>query len=313
MGDNRSYFSLHGKKPIIQLIGSLLIILLVGMFLFSITTFLGTLIFDVSIETLKSLTTDTSPKNIPFLRYLVITQDITIFILPGVIILTLLNRSDKSYFPDFIIPGLKEIFLVIILALSLIPIISFTGELNSGMHFPDWLSGVEQWMQEKEDSASGLIDIIIPSKTFGTLMLNLLTLAVIPAIGEELIFRGVFQKILTALFKSGTLAIWLTAFFFSAMHFQFFGFIPRVILGLIFGYLYFWSGTLWLPVISHFVNNAVPVIVAYLYSWDKVNVGLDTGLMKQFMELPVPIILSLVILFYLRKVYKNSSPPAIDS
>ena len=93
-------------------------------------------------------------------------------------------------------------------------------------------------------------------------------LAVLPAIGEELIFRGVFQKIFYDFFKSGHMAIWVTAFLFSALHFQFYGFIPRLILGLVFGYLFFWSGTLWLPVLSHFVNNAVPVIGVYIQGWD---------------------------------------------
>lgn len=128
------------------------------------------------------------------------------------------------------------------------------------------------------------------------MILNVLIIAVIPAIGEELIFRGVFQRIFYDLFKSGHVAVWITAFVFSAIHFQFFGFVPRFILGLVFGYLFLWSGTLWLPVISHFVNNAVPVIGAYIQGWDNVSSPPEITLWKKIIELSLPIIISIIIL-----------------
>jgi hypothetical protein len=136
--------------------------------------------------------------------------------------------------------------------------------------------------------------------------LNLVIIALTPAIAEELIFRGVFQRIFYNLFRSGHMAIWFTAFLFSTLHFQFFGFIPRFILGLVFGYLYFWSGTLWLPVISHFVNNAFPVVLAYTVGMDKLNAQIDIPLWKQAILLPLPVILSLVILNYFRNKSKSN-------
>ena len=114
-----------------------------------------------------------------------------------------------------------------------------------------------------------------------------------------------FQKILARLFRSGHLAIWVTAFIFSAIHFQFFGFIPRFILGLVFGYLFFWSGTLWLPVISHFINNAFPVILTYMQGGQKISVPVETPLWKQAIYLPLPVVIILVILFYFRNKYLN--------
>jgi membrane protease YdiL (CAAX protease family) len=175
------------------------------------------------------------------------------------------------------------------------------------MHLPDWLSGVEQWMIEKEDNATRLTDSLMTSNTFWIMILNVLVIAVMPAIGEELIFRGIFQKIFYNLFKSGHLAIWFTAFVFSAIHFQFFGFVPRFILGLVFGYLFLWSGTLWLPVISHFVNNAVPVIGAYIQGWEKSNAPMDITLWKQIIGLPLPIIISIIILLYFRNKNKKEA------
>jgi membrane protease YdiL (CAAX protease family) len=156
-------------------------------------------------------------------------------------------------------------------------------------------------MKAKEDNATHLIDLLIASNTFGIMIFNVFMLAVIPAIGEELIFRGVFQKIFYSLFKSGHLAIWITAFVFSALHFQFFGFIPRFILGLLFGYLFYWSGTLWLPVISHFVNNAVPVIGAYIQS--KGDFGIVSW--EQVIILPLITIIGIIILQYFRNKHKR--------
>ena len=205
------------------------------------------------------------------------------------------------------IPRINEVILVIILAFCIFPITGFTGRLNSEIHLPDWLPGIKQWMIEKEDYATRLIDMLMTSDTFWIMLMNLLMIAVIPAIGEELIFRGVFQKIFCNFFKSGHLAIWVTAFVFSAIHFQFFGFVPRFILGLVFGYLFFWSGTLWLPIISHFVNNAVPVIGEYIQGWDRVKISPDIPLWKQITGLILPITISIIILLYFRSKNKNEA------
>jgi hypothetical protein len=179
------------------------------------------------------------------------------------------------------------------------------------MHLPEWLSGIEQWMTEKEDKASDMIEMLIASDSFWMMMLNLLTIAVFPAIAEEMIFRGVLQKIFQKLFKSGHVAIWLTAFLFSTIHFQFFGFIPRFILGLAFGYIYFWSGILLFPVILHFINNAFPVILAYVQGMEKFSMNTVSPLWKQAVALPLPIAIGVVILIYFRnKSNEENTIPA---
>jgi membrane protease YdiL (CAAX protease family) len=232
---------------------------------------------------------------------MVISQEVSIFIIPALIILFLMKPAQQKYPRDFEKPVIIDVVLVIFLTFCIFPVTSFTGQLNSGLHFPDWLYGIERWMKAKEDNATHLIDLLIASNTFGIMIFNVFMLAVIPAIGEELIFRGVFQKIFYSLFKSGHLAIWITAFVFSALHFQFFGFIPRFILGLLFGYLFYWSGTLWLPVISHFVNNAVPVIGAYIQS--KGDFGIVSW--EQVIILPLITIIGIIILQYFRNKHKR--------
>jgi membrane protease YdiL (CAAX protease family) len=308
MNDIRSYFALYDRSPLIRLIISLLIIAVFGMLLLTLMFLVGALIFGIDPTTIsESLLSETGEANIDFLRYLVIMQDICLFIFPAIIILFLFEPDYPKSHVDLKVPRINEIALVILLAFCIFPVTSFTGELNSGLHLPDWLSGVEKWMTEKEDNADRLIGLLITSDTFWIMLLNLVMIAVLPSIGEEMIFRGVFQKIFYGFFKSGHPAIWITAIIFSTLHFQFFGLIPRLILGLVFGYLYFWSRTLWLPVIAHFVNNAVPVIGEYIKDMNYMTTQTDVVLWKQVIGLPVPIIAGSLILWYFKNKSRNNS------
>jgi uncharacterized protein len=306
MNNNKRSFKLYNEKPLFQLFVSLMIIAGVGMVLSLILLFAGMLILGSDLTVLQKSTSTLQGSDIAFMRYILIMQDITLFIIPSVIIMKLLKTEGDERMFEIKLPKLKEIGLVIILAFCLFPITGFTGQINSAMHLPGSLSGVEQWMIRQENKADDLLELLIVADTFPAMLLNLVMIAVLPAIAEELIFRGVFQKIFYKLFRSGHLAIWFSALIFSTIHFQFFGFIPRLILGLVFGYLFYWSGTLWLPVISHFVNNAVPVVLSYIQGVEKLKVPVDVPLLHQGLILPLPVITALLIMFYFRNKRKDS-------
>lgn len=306
MTDKRTYFTLYGKSPLYQLFVSMLIIMGIGIFLFSLLLLLGTQIFGSDYSIVDSPATVASQKDIMFLRYVMISQGIALFVIPALIILTLNKPPGRFSMPELKLPQLNDLALVIILAFCIFPLTSFTGQLNSGLLLPDWLSGVQEWMEVKEDNANNMIEALIVSNSSEVLILNLFMIAVLPALGEELIFRGVFQKIGYRLFKSGHLAVWIVAFLFSALHFQFFGFIPRFILGLFFGYLFLWGGTLWLPVLAHFVNNAVPVIGVYIKGWESMNNIQDISFWKQLTGLAIPLVISLLIMQYFRNNYNKN-------
>ncbi len=138
--------------------------------------------------------------------------------------------------------------MVILLVFVINPFINFTGEINGRMHFPPWLEDMEEWMRTAEENAERLTRAFLEVKTTGGLLFNLLMVAVLPAIGEELLFRGVIQKQLSAWSGSHHWGIWLSAALFSALHMQFYGFLPRMLLGALFGYL---LGLEWLPVAPH--------------------------------------------------------------
>jgi uncharacterized protein len=306
MGDKQRLFKLYNESPLYQLFVSLSIIMGVGITLSIILTLAGTMIFGSDLTVLEKSTETLRNNDVGFLKYILIIQDISLFLVPSIIILIMMKPESSTGLSALKMPHLNETGLVIILALCILPVTSFTGQINAGMHLPEWLSGVEKWMVEKEDHANNIINQVMISHAFGSMILNLFVIAILPAVAEEILFRGVLQKILYNLFKSGHAAIWVTAFIFSTIHFQFFGFIPRFILGLVFGYLFFWSGTLWLPVISHFVNNAVPVLVAYIQGMEKFDAPVDAPVLKQVIALPLPIIISLIILFYFRNNSRNT-------
>jgi hypothetical protein len=277
----------------------------IGMALTLVLSFAGKLILSPGLNVLQKSASSMGSSDLAYMRYILIVQDVAVFIIPSTIILRLLRPGTARGLSETKLPELKEIGLVIILAFCIFPVTSFTGQINSVMHFPDFLSGVEGWMIRQEAKANDLLDLLIVADSFPVLLLNLLMIALLPAVAEELIFRGVLQKIFYRIFRSGHLAVWLVSFVFSTIHFQFFGFIPRLILGLVFGYLFYWTGTLWLPVISHFVNNAFPVIIAYVQGVEKLKAPVDMPLLHQIMVLPLALISGVIILIYFRNKRKD--------
>ena len=314
MNDKPRLFNLSHQKPLYQLFVALGIIVLIGTALTLVLIMPGLMYFDSDLSVLSKQSEILSPDDLSFIRYLLVVQDTALLLVPSYIILVLM-KSDKGYsLEELRIPDFKDISLVIVLTMCVIPVTAFTGEINSMLDLPPGLSGVEVWMTEKEQQADTMIKSLIAAGTFSTMLLNLFSLALMPAIAEEFIFRGVFQRIFARLFRSGHLAIWTTAFIFSAIHFQFFGFLPRFVLGLIFGYLYFWSGTLWLPVTAHFVNNAFPVIFSYAQGAESLTLPSGIPLWKQALALPVPIVIGMVVLLHFRRIYitaERSNVPQI--
>ena len=137
-------------------------------------------------------------------------------------------------------------------------------------------TGLEQWMRDSEENAKVLTESLLKMDSFGLLLSNMIVIAILPAIGEELFFRGTIQQLIQRSSKNPHIAIWVTAFLFSALHMQFLGFIPRMLLGALFGYLFYWSGNLWLPIIGHFINNGFAVMATYMIQQNKIGNQIET-------------------------------------
>lgn len=197
------------------------------------------------------------------LKYLQILNQISLFVVPPMLYVLLhqnsysetLNLNKKFHWP-LVLLSLTVLFCAI-------PVLDFSGEINQSLKLPSVFSSADQWMRQTEAEAIRLTGLFLNTNLLSGFLVNLLMMAVLPAIGEEFFFRGVLQKIFQQWFKNAHIGIVLTAVIFSIMHLQFFGFLPRLLLGLFIGYVFYWSGNLWIAIILHFVNNAVIVVYAF--------------------------------------------------
>jgi hypothetical protein len=146
------------------------------------------------------------------------------------------------------------------------------------MHLPSFLKDIEAWMRKMEDEGIATTMAILKMNSIRGFLINLTVIAVIPAICEEFIFRGSLQRTFLRIFKNPHVAIWTSAIIFSAIHFQFFGFFPRLFLGAAFGYIYFWTGSIWHAVLAHFLNNGFAVTMAFYFQKNNLPINQDENM-----------------------------------
>jgi len=231
----------------------------------------ATFFFAIELSEVEKYIDPQEPANIGFLKYLQIIISIGLFIIPPLLLNIFFRSQTTSYLQTKIKPTSTVIIATVITMLFSLPIINLFATMNEAMNLPDWLSSVEQWMRRAEDDAKILTLQFLKTSTPIGLIINILMIAIIPAVGEELLFRGILQKIFSDWIKNTHVAILITALLFSAFHFQFYGFIPRLMLGLLFGYLFLWSRSIWLPILAHFINNAIAVFFYFFYGNDLVE------------------------------------------
>jgi len=197
---------------------------------------------------------------------------------------------------------ISTIIITIVMVFSFMVVNTVFIEWNANIQLPESFGGFEQWATNLEESMADLTKYLTEFETPGYFILSVIIIAVIPGIGEELLFRGFLQNIFRRLIKNDHVAVWLAAFFFSFIHFQFYGFVPRLLLGALFGYLYLWSGNLLVPMVAHFLNNFVSLFSLYIY-----QKGLTDFDAESTEALPITYVLIFTVLFittlYYFKVY----------
>lgn len=151
----------------------------------------------------------------------------------------------------------------------------FIIEWNENIQLPEFMAGFERLARQMEDSMAETTAMFTTFDSFGTFLLAFVVVAILPGIGEELLFRGLLQNAVHRWSKNTHIAIWVSAFLFSAIHMQFYGLVPRMVLGALFGYLYVWSGNLWYPIIAHITNNGLSLIIAYMYQTEVTDLNPD--------------------------------------
>lgn len=272
-----AFTAFYNMKPFSQLMFSVFVIL-VSFLVFLVVALLAGIPF-FGMESMMNMATATNmldPETITILKYFQVVQAIGLFIVPPFILAYLFyGKMNETLFLNRQVSG-TTVLLVIALMIFASPFINLAGELNSQLQLPEWLSGLEQWMKSTEEKAAELTKAFLKVNSVYGLLFNIFMIAVLPALGEELLFRGVIQRIFTRWTRNHHWGIWISAILFSALHLQFYGFVPRMLLGALFGYLLVWSGSLWLPILAHFINNGFAVIAMYLIDKKVISPELET-------------------------------------
>ena len=155
--------------------------------------------------------------------------------------------------------------VTLLLSIVILPVVALLSQWNQAIELPQSLGGLQQWMADLDEQADAIMEMLTTRHTYGTLLVNIVVMAFLPALCEEFMFQGTIQAFLTKWIQKPHLAIWITALIFSIIHFQFSGFIPRLLLGAYLGYLFYWSRSLWLPILAHFLHNALSLLVDFSF------------------------------------------------
>jgi len=254
--------------------------------------------------------------SISSLRLMQTLQSFFVFIFPPFILTKLYKESPKDFL-HLRKPELTFVFIGILSIFLMIPLINVLVKWNAGMHLPEFLYRVESWMRASEDAAENVTQLMMKGTTWYDLVINLLIVGLLAGIGEEFLFRGLLQSLfakeigpVTNLNKKPAwvmhTTIWLVALLFSAIHLQFYGFIPRLLLGVWFGYLLWWSGSIWVPILAHFTNNSISTVITYLENKGTITKDPDQlGLNETWWLCLISIVLLTGCIIYLKQKQKN--------
>ena len=239
-------------------LGVLLALIIVGTVLGSIL--IGGMLFASGVHLADLMNQDFMTSGSPMMvRIILLVNHATMFLLPALVwAIIYYKKKWRNYLNlDF---NSKWIYVLAGIAFLFVayPLVAKSNEWNQGIDLPEW-------MNTMENQSADLLKKILTMDTVGALLINLIVIAIIPGIGEELIFRGIVQKEMQTFIKNPYIAIVVSAIIFSALHFQFQGFLPRFILGMILGLIYYWTGNLWISMAVHAFNNGMQVVATYLY------------------------------------------------
>ncbi|MCW3083455.1 MAG: putative metal-dependent rane protease [Bacteroidetes bacterium] len=249
------------------------------------------------------------PKTVALMYVLQIVSVIILFVAPAILIavfwtttrIRFLGIATKPRFATLIAAGFGILFAL--------PLIDWLSGINQQMHLPSALSGLEEWMKSTEAKAAGMTAVFTRGTTIGSLFLNLFVVAFLAAFSEELFFRGLLQKMAIQCFKNKHVAVWFGAIIFSAFHMQFYGFLPRMLMGAYLGYLFLWSGSLWPGILAHFLNNGIIVFLTWLSNRGAIAIDPDkiTGGQNQLAYVAGSVILVTACLYLVQRIEKKRS------
>ena len=238
------------------------------------------------------------------LRFMQICSQIFTFALPPIIYAMLVKEKPfKSL-------GFKKstvlwLILGVAMMYAIMPLNAVFGEWNASIKFPESLASFEKLMQELQERATEVMEKFVNVDTIGGLIINLFMIAGLAAIGEELLFRSVIQTSLIKVCKNAHVGIFIASAIFSLVHMEFYGLLPRLILGMLLGYMYYYSRSIWIPMAMHFVNNGTIVFLYYLNNIGAINIDVESFGETNVFVLILSIIAMIALFWFTIKLNKK--------
>ena len=201
------------------------------------------------------------------------------YLIPALVFWYLFEHGRWTDFQSKPLRAVSGLWIGLLSVIAILPFNDLLIQWNQRLKLPNLLSNIEQWMRRKEQEGELLTNQLVDFGSLSQLFIAILVIGFVASIGEEIFFRGIIQRKLIEWTANSHIGIWLAAILFSAVHFQFYGFFPRLLLGVLFGYLYFWSGNIWVAVLAHFINNSLIVINTYMQqqpAYSSLELRLDT-------------------------------------
>jgi len=275
------YFSLRGylqdKTPAFQF--AALMILWFVCFNIMQLFMAGALVAYYGPENYKELADNLISGNIGnnLLKLLQIGSSIGLFLLPALFFSFMHNENPLRSLQVLVLPKITLLFLAVGVVIFAAPFIINMTELNQKMQLPSYLSSLEQYLKDTEMQSEQMLKRLLVMNSHFDFALNMLMLAIIPAVCEEIFFRGALQPLLTRLYGNVHIAVIMSAMIFSFIHFQFYGFLPRMILGMVLGYMFVWTNNLWYSIIAHLLNNGLQVLALFLYQKKAISYDIESS------------------------------------
>lgn len=205
------------------------------------------------------------------LRIITVIQDVFVFVIPAVIAAIVVTRLPANLLAITAKPRFTSIVMALVILGVSMPAMEYIISLNQSLPLPDSLGWLEDLIRKMEDDAANAVNALAGGTSVGDLIMGVLIVGVLTGFSEEIFFRGAMLNLFLSTRMRKHLCVWLVAIIFSFMHFQFYGFVPRILMGAYFGYLIWWTGSLWVPVIAHAFNNSLVVVI----QWISARKGID--------------------------------------
>jgi membrane protease YdiL (CAAX protease family) len=242
----------------------------------------------------------------PMFDALMVIQGIAALL--GLILLPVLHLivAERHQLPDYFRgpAGLEVLLATLLAGICLQIVLSPVVEWNMQVRLPDFMKEFEAWARHQENIRLELTRLLTTFQSNIDFIVALLVIGVLPGVGEELVFRGIIQNRILQATGNIHLAVWISAFLFSAIHLQFYGLVPRMLLGAFFGYLYAGSGNLLVPVFAHFAHNAITLLMIYLYQLDISSINPEDNTAAPLYAVLISGIMFIGLLYYLRRLFR---------